>query len=317
MKEAIIPNIKQPYALTTSKHKLNVHEMRVIMRIVEKLQGLMANNIQKDLFGSLELDLETKTLLPEGSKNYPSVKAALKGLHGKTMDIRAEDEHGKYETTVGYLLQYKYYDNNSMIKITLPKELLSEYLELARGYTRYSLDVAFNSDSSYTMKIYQYISHWKDKSAITVDLVSFREMLGLEEKYSLVGHFKSRVLDPVCKELKEKGDIWFEYQDIKRGRKTTGFVFKIFSRSASEEDERMASAQEQNIVNMLRQHFDISEKDLKSIKPIIGKPYLQAKIIDKLVDVSEEIQKKRSSKDMVRNKSAYVCASILNEFQNL
>lgn len=304
-----LTKVRQPYVLTMSRHKLNVHEMRVMFRIIESLQDKMATNIQSDLFGDLEVHLQTKQLLPEGSFNYTPVKKALETLRKKDLEIISEDTDGKYATTLGYILRYKYYLNNQMIKVELPSELAGVYLELAKGYTRYALEVAFNSDSSYTMKLYQYISHWKDKPAITVDYAELRELLGIGNKYKQIGQFKDRVLHPAVKELKEKGDVWFEYKDIKVGRTITGFVFKIHVRATTEKERGYESAMQQNIIDLLRRHFNANDKHIEKVLHIISKAEYQPAILDKLQHVAQHIDQSN-----VKNRAAYVIKSLEQEF---
>lgn len=50
----------------------------------------------------------------------------------------------------------------------------------------------------------------------------------IKEDYPLYGHFKSRVILPAQKELKQKTDIYFNFQEIKQGRKVVAIEFEIF-----------------------------------------------------------------------------------------
>jgi len=61
-----------------------------------------------------------------------------------------------------------------MVKVELDRSLVPSYLALAKNYSQYVLDVAFNSSSPYVMKLYQFVSHWKDKRKITVQLEDLR-----------------------------------------------------------------------------------------------------------------------------------------------
>lgn len=304
----------QPYALTMSKHKLNVHEMRVMFRVIEALQGEMGKNIQKDLFGNLMLELKTQDLLPEGSQNYSVVKHALNSLEAKKMEVKGEDSDGEYVTRVGYIRKPRYYLNNSIVKLEIDQELLDVYLELANGYTRYALDVAFNSDSAYTMKLYQFISHWKDKKTITVDYWELRELLNLENKYSKINDFKKRVLNPVVEELKKKGDTYFTYREIKVGRTITGFLFQIFTKVESEKEKAVIDSAKTAIYNYLKRDFGFNDSQLKQVKPFIDKDELQPMLIDKILSIKEAMTKKINSGGKINNKAGYAISSIQNAF---
>ncbi|MCG8453234.1 MAG: replication initiation protein, partial [Spirochaetales bacterium] len=95
--------IKQPYAITMARHRLNVHEMRIMVRIIEAMQPNMVyaedrSVVQQTLLGDTILHLRTKDLLPSKSENYACVKRALKSLEQKVISIRGKDSKGEYET---------------------------------------------------------------------------------------------------------------------------------------------------------------------------------------------------------------------------
>ncbi len=47
----------------------------------------------------------------------------------------------------------------------------------------------------------------------------YTEKLEIPKSYQVFSNFKKRVLNPAYKELKEKGDYYFEYELIKTGKK--------------------------------------------------------------------------------------------------
>jgi plasmid replication initiation protein len=71
------------------------------------------------------------------------------------------------------------------------------------------------------------------------DLQDFKELLlgeynlktgkiDIPKSYDRFNNFKARVLDMAYKELKEKGDYFFEYEPIKVRKKVQSLKFKIF-----------------------------------------------------------------------------------------
>lgn len=49
-----------------------------------------------------------------------------------------------------------------------------------------------------------------------------------EEKYAQYGHFKARVLQTAQKELKQKTDIYFTFEEVKENKKVVAITFQIF-----------------------------------------------------------------------------------------
>ncbi len=55
----------------------------------------------------------------------------------------------------------------------------------------------------------------------------YTEKLEIPKSYQVFSNFKKRVLNPAYKELKEKGDYYFEYELIKTGKKVISLNFQM------------------------------------------------------------------------------------------
>jgi len=65
-----------------------------------------------------------------------------------------------------------------------------------------------------------------------VTLCALRDILSIKKKqYLLVGHLKSRLLDPAIDLINRTTDIRIDYMPYKHGRKVAGFVFDIQKRA--------------------------------------------------------------------------------------
>ncbi len=58
----------------------------------------------------------------------------------------------------------------------------------------------------------------------------YTEKLEIPKSYQVFSNFKKRVLNPAYKELKEKGDYYFEYELIKTGKKVISLNFQILKK---------------------------------------------------------------------------------------
>jgi hypothetical protein len=305
--------IKQPYAITMAKHRLNIHEFRIMTRVIQALQPNMVygkdrSSIQHTLLGDVILHLPTKELLPEGSDNYSAVKRSLKLLEQKTINVSGKDSRGEYETHARLIMKSKYYLNNHMVEIQLDRDLLPDMFALARNYSQYLAEVAFNSSSPYVARLYIFFSHWKDKTKKTVMLDTLRDWLDLDSKYENSKDFRKRILEPASAELKKRADIWFEIDSpIKVGRSITGYVFKIFKRGGN--NPILDSAHTQNIRHILRELFDLGDYHLRQLESIINRPDLHAHIHEKIQEISQHIRKGN-----VKHIKSYVVKSLKNEF---
>ena len=239
--------IKQPYHLTVSRNSFNIHEQRILIRILECLQQEMVYKqspvaIGTNVASERVLRLKTKDFMRKGSKNYVAIRQALNAMLKKEVRIQGIDKKdGRYELVSNLISEYKYFYNNEFVEITIPKSVFPYLISLS-SYTKYSFTIAFDASSPYTCRIYQYFSHWRDKKSgfeMTVHIDQLRAMLDLGKKYERANGIRRFILTPAIKELKEKEDVWFSIKEpIKEGRKIVGWVFKIHHRDAHKKPEK-------------------------------------------------------------------------------
>ncbi|MEM7174286.1 MAG: replication initiation protein [Bacteroidota bacterium] len=241
--------INQPYKFTVSHYVSDTHIERIMTRIIEVLQPSMVYkevSQSNNIFDNRVITLKNKLLLPEGSRNHHCVKRALDKMMSCKIKIQGNDKKGEYELFTGLISKYKYYKNSEYVSIEMSNELLRYILDNKKGYTRYVANVAFNSSSAYTMRLYKYVCHWRDKAdGFLLDIyISFiRKMLTLGDKYSTSGGILQRILIPSMKELEEKADIWFSIKEpIKEGRKVVGWKIQIHKKK--EENKQLSSRKE-------------------------------------------------------------------------
>lgn len=115
--------------------------------------------IVKDLFGGEQIivEISTKSLLTKNSSNRKHIYDALKRLKKISFDAVGKDKKGVYKKDVSIIADFKQYQRNEMIEIKIEELMAPFFLEKAKGFTPYNLEVSFNSSSAYTMKIYELL----------------------------------------------------------------------------------------------------------------------------------------------------------------
>jgi len=316
--------LRQPYAVTLAKHRLNVHEMRIMFRVIEALQpdvrySKSIKEVGKTIFGNKVIQLRTKYLLPKGSQNYSCVQRAVKSLRRKDITIQGKDaKRGEYIIYTGLILKGKYFCNNEFVEIELDKDILPCFLALAKNYSKYLLEVAFNASSPNVMKLYQYISnhYWKKELSVNMDIEELRDWLQIGDKYSNPYNFRLRILEPAIKELKEKADVYFEIKEpIRLGRQITGWKIMIFKKPTSDEELQKASRLEQDIRFYLTDHFKLKPIDIASLEKYIRSPEWQPHIWSAMHRVDKRLMTTDKNKK-IGNKRAYMLKAIMNELED-
>jgi len=322
MKEIGSTILRQPYAITLAKHRLNIHEMRIMFRIVEGLQPDMVYNrgraeIGETLFGNKIIHLKTRDFMPEGSMHYSRVKLALKSLREKTITIQVRDaKKGTSEVYTGLITRGEYFHNNEIVEIEIDRALLPSFTALAKNYSKYLLEVAFNASSPNVMKLYQYISHWKDRKEIDVTVDTLRDWLQLGEKYKKSKSIRACILEPVSKELKEKADVYFEIKEpIKHGRKITGWRFKIFKKSTTDKEIKHSQGLLSTIKMHLEDQFKFKSSDFEKLAPLFENYELLRHLWDTILRVEKRIM--TGGKEPIKRKKEYMLKALQEELKNL
>lgn len=220
-------DVIQSYTLTTSRYKFTAYEKRILYRIVEyaqdEIKGIMIRDnlhkIEHSLFGR-EITMPVADILKdEQDENYTIAKKAFGSLSDKFIIIDNDDIWQKTHIISNPKIKKK----TGMVTFSVFNEIWDGMLNFSKGYRKYELVTAMQFNSVYSMRFYELLSGQKRPLEFTFE--QLREMLCVNDKYKLVGHFKTRVLDVAKKELDESSPYSFNYIEVKEGRKVVGFKF--------------------------------------------------------------------------------------------
>jgi plasmid replication initiation protein len=217
--------------LIEANYKLTIIEQKIVLFLVSK--------IRKD-----DNDFETYTLPikqfyellgNKGNPKYSEMKKITKNLIGKVVEIK-EDRKLKQISWLSYV---EYNENDGSVNLSFDPRLRPYLLQLKREFTSYKLKNVMELKSSYSIRIYEVLKKWQSIKEVEIPLKELREMVGATDKYHEYHNFKKRVITPSQKEIEEKTDISFDYQEIKKGKRVTSIRFIIHAKNKviTREDE--------------------------------------------------------------------------------
>ena len=217
----------QSYIFTTAKYDFSAYEKRIMYRLIEfaqdELKGIMIRDnmhkIEPTLFGR-EITMPVADILKdEDDKNHDKAKKAFRTLSQKHIEYE-DDEIWQFTPII---TNPKIKKREGLSKFYVFDEIWRCLLDFTKGYRKYELVTAMGFKSVYSMRMYELMSGQKRPLDFTFEDLKLR--FGVKDKYKLVGHFKTRVLDIAKKELDESSPYSFNYIEIKEGRKVVGFKF--------------------------------------------------------------------------------------------
>ena len=216
--------VEKPYSLTSTEQI-----------IIE----LLASNIQPEDTEFKPLQFKTKEFMNMlGIKNrstYSEIKDICKGLLKKGFKHSYIDSKGSRITLmVNWLSSAKIDETEGIIELRFDDNLkpyLLKLNELKEGFTSYKLINPINLKSAkdgYHIRIYKLLKKYQKIGNRQISIIELKEMLGIEStKYKLYTDFKRWVIHTAQSNINAKTDIYFEYEEIKSGRKITDINFII------------------------------------------------------------------------------------------
>lgn len=167
-----------------------------------------------------------------GSTKYTELSKITKELLSKVIEIRAGEEL----IQVSWLSSAIYNRNKGTIDMRFDPLLKPFLLELSSKFTSYRLANVVKLKSTYAIRIYELLKQYEDLKERTISLENLRYYLDAMDVYPNYANFKQRVLKPSQKELNQKTDISFDFEEIKLGRKVQKIRFIIRGQKKKDSD---------------------------------------------------------------------------------
>lgn len=228
-------NIIQPNQVTNARYDFSSVQKNLIYRVLGELQPLMSKKTIEEKEHLFKFKLKDLAK----SNNYDDFITEAKKVIQKPVEyyysiVGENGKERKWHVLTSLISGIKHELNSEYITIKIPSDAIPFFCYYGlMGFTHLNQTIAITLKSMYSKRLYELCCRWKDKGGFVMPIDELRSVLMLENKYKLMGHFKSRILNTAQKELKEKADLWFEY-DLKKvdSRSYNVVSFKIHHNSS-------------------------------------------------------------------------------------
>lgn len=222
-----------------------------------------------------------------GSTKYTELSKITKELLSKVIEIRAGEEL----IQVSWLSSAIYNRNKGTIDMRFDPLLKPFLLELSSQFTSYKLANVVKLKSTYAIRIYELLKQYEDLKERTISLENLRYYLDAMDVYPNYANFKQRVLNPSQKELNQKTDISFEFEEIKLGRKVQRIRFIIRSQKKKDSnlvhfEKKLDKFQQPNTFEQKIKRFE--ERCKEKVFPKVFKKWAAHKEI--VLEIIEDIR---------------------------
>ncbi|MEQ1638889.1 MAG: replication initiation protein [Methylococcales bacterium] len=285
--------VTQSNELVSARYTLPLSEQRLLLTMIARIQP------DDEDFKPYKISIgELADFLgvARGSA-YRECKRITKSLLTRVVEIR----DGDTLIQIGWVSSAVYVDGAGMVVLSFDPLLKPFLLQLKGNFTSCKLEMLLSFKSQYTMRMYTFLKQYERLKEREIELDKLRDMLGLRvDQHIEYKNFKTNILNSVQKELAEKADLMFEYDEIKYGRRIGAIRFHIFSKKQTSSIVDNASEHAANIVSPLSE---------KNISPPLLSPLLllvpelhQAR---KTVQTALEVFEKKHGFDYVKRNVLY------------
>ena len=217
--------------LNIATQNLSLTEVRIMqLAIVDARET--GNGLTTDSPLTISASRYAKAFDVSRQSAYEAILNAEKTLFERRFSFRDTDDR---MVKSRWVQRVKYLEDEASIEVILTYDVVNEITRIdgyEQFFTQYLLEQTASMSSAYSVRLYELLVQWKTaKKTPVFELMEFREQLGVERnEYNRMYDFKHRVLDVAIKEINETSDLKVSYENVKKGRKITGFKFKVLEK---------------------------------------------------------------------------------------
>ncbi len=222
--------IKKNYIVEKSNSLNELKSVNMTLQETRILSIYLAKINARDIETRLvEFKLEDfQKIMDIDKMNVEHIKQVTNSLLCKIVNINLDG--GGY-TAFQLFKRCKLYQNDYgewIIAIDAHDEALPLMFNMQGNYFKYQLWNCLSLKSSNQIRMYELLKQYEGLGYRIIPIDILKEMLGIKiTEYSRWENFKVRVLDACQIVLKQKTDIYFNYEPIKKGRKFVAVKFII------------------------------------------------------------------------------------------
>lgn len=224
--------VTKSHALSRAYYRFGIVEKRCMEALISKLNPLRSDNPQEIELLATEY---VKTFPDVGKHAYEHLEKAGDALVNRVIVIESPRRGVTYEK-IPLMSIVRYQPKEGKIICEFNSHIVPHLIGLREKFSSYPLRKAVNFSSSYAWRFYEVLVSWAQPKNKTVgrfmgwidrqSVDDLREMLGVPKSYKW-SDFQKQVLDVVESELREKANIYINFERVKTGRKITHLNIKF------------------------------------------------------------------------------------------
>lgn len=214
-----------------------------------RLVALVASKIQVDDEDFKEYEVPVMELVKavgqrKSGKTYIEICSALRKIMQSFIEIY--DHERREMTCLAIFACCTVSEITGVIKVSFHPKMKPFYLNLKSNFTLYNFEEFTKLPSTYSMRIFEILSSWKNLSEVTIPLKDLHEALNVPQSFKKdFREFRRSVLEQSCRDILEHTSLYFEWAPVKEGQRKVVAIHFILDRKKAEDLRRARELEEQ------------------------------------------------------------------------
>jgi len=210
--------VKQDHHLINARYKINTSEIKFIMTAIAQI------DTDDKEFKEYEIKVSELESKLQVKKNETYLKQFAKRILSKPLEVPTDTGW----VVFNWFSKIQYIRGEAKFLVRIDKDLKPYLLDLKKRFVKYNLKYILPLSSNYSIRIYQLLKEYEKLTRRTFTVLELQDLLQVPNSYrKSYKDFKKNVLKVAERELNENCDIFFEYEEIKKGRKVNEILFRI------------------------------------------------------------------------------------------
>ena len=302
--------------LIEAKYSLSTLQQKVLLQAIAKIEPTDTKHIYRFSIMDFAENVDLK-----GSKTIYNQMATICNQLTKLPSFYIKKENGGI-TYINWVASAEYIPKEAVVEVEFSQKLMPYLIELKQQFTTYYLANIMTLKSSFSIRIFELLKQYEKLGKRKIELEELRRLVGtteidqngeiIKEDYPLYANFKSRVLIPAQKELKQKTDIFFNFQEIKQSKKVVAIEFEILENTKNKKKIQNAIDYEQISLDILHLQEEFKKKTKVDIKYETLDKLVKEKgydIVKKYIDNWEKFKHQT-----IKNVLGFFIVAVIQEF---
>lgn len=231
--------VRKSNDLVEARFRFDLYEMRLFLKMVSMVNREDADfQVYRIALHDIVQDFEL------GNSGYERLRDAARRLMSKVITLYLDHDLGvmRFETPV--VVGLGSFDKNSgvgerFIEISFHPNLKPHLLNLKSRFLLYDIRNVLRLPSTHSIRMFELLKQYERIGKRRFQVDELKDILGVADSYPLYGNFKQRILEKARLDLKKHTDIFFTYEENKRGRSVYELIFHIHSNAPDKKGSKL------------------------------------------------------------------------------